>query len=467
MSSFPASVFLSGLRAVALGGAALVASAALPPGTAAAAMDSRPNFVIILADDLGYGDIGCYGNTRHRTPALDRLAAEGLRFTDFHSNGAMCSPTRAALLTGLYQNRFGRKFESALSGSTGRGDGLPLEAVTLAELLREAGYATGAFGKWHLGYEAPFLPTRQGFDEFRGLLSGDGDHHTHRDREGGEDWWHDEQRVPEQGYTADLLTRHSVAFIERHRDRPFLLYVPHLAIHFPWQGPADPPHRTEARNYEPDKWGVTPDPGNVAPHVQAMVESLDASVGAIVAALQRLQLDRRTLVLFTSDNGGYLNYGQKFRQISSNGPLRGQKTELFEGGHRVPGIAWWPGRIAPGVSHDTALSFDLFPTFLALAGVKAPPHDGVDLAPVLFGRQPLAGRTVFWRAGTRKAVRQGPWKLVRLGAEEPLLFHLAEDLGEQRSVAAQQPARVAELTQALARWEADVDRPFRPGAGGR
>ncbi|MFM9150348.1 MAG: sulfatase-like hydrolase/transferase, partial [Solirubrobacterales bacterium] len=154
-------------------------------------------------------------------------------------------------------------------------------------------------------YEPPFGPTRQGFTEFRGLLSGDGDHHTHRDREGRLDWWHGEERVAEEGYTAELLTRHSVAFIERHRDRPFLLYVPHLAIHFPWQGPGDPPHRTAARDYEDEKWGRIPDPGNVAPHVQAMVESLDAGVGAIVAALRRLGIAERTLVFFSSDHGGY------------------------------------------------------------------------------------------------------------------------------------------------------------------
>ncbi|MFM8335428.1 MAG: sulfatase-like hydrolase/transferase, partial [Opitutaceae bacterium] len=161
--------------------------------------------MIILADDLGYGDLGCYGHRRHRTPHLDRLAADGLRFTDFHSNGPMCSPTRAALMTGLYPSRFGRNMETALSNRDDRNAGLPLAAVTIAEALRERGYATGAFGKWHLGYEPPFVPTRQGFDEFRGLLSGDGDHHTHRDRGGRPDWWHNEDPVTESGYTAELL----------------------------------------------------------------------------------------------------------------------------------------------------------------------------------------------------------------------------------------------------------------------
>ncbi|MEM1295418.1 MAG: sulfatase-like hydrolase/transferase, partial [Verrucomicrobiota bacterium] len=193
------------------------------------AAQPQPNFVIILADDLGYGDLGCYGSKFSRTPNLDRLADEGMRFTDFHSNGPMCTPTRAALLTGLYQNRFGRRFEAALSGKN-RDKGLPLEAVTIAEVLRDRGYATACFGKWHLGYEAPWFPVNQGFDEFRGLLSGDGDFHTQVDRSGNEDWWHDEQLSAEDGYTTDLITQHGVDFIERHRDQPFLLYLPHLAV---------------------------------------------------------------------------------------------------------------------------------------------------------------------------------------------------------------------------------------------
>ncbi len=444
---------------------ATLAVALLGAGRLIAAEEAPPNFVVILADDLGYGDLGCYGHPRHRTPHLDRLAAEGLRFTDFHSNGPMCSPTRAALMTGLYPSRFGRNMETALSNRDDRNAGLPLAAVTIAEGLRERGYATGAFGKWHLGYEAPFVPTRQGFDEFRGLLSGDGDHHTHRDRGGRPDWWHNEDPVTESGYTAELLTRHSIAFLERNQSRPFLLYLSHLAIHFPWQGPQDPPHRTEARDYETEKWGVIPDPANVAPHVQAMVESLDASVGAVMAALRRLKLDGRTFVFFTSDNGGYINYGPKFRNISSNGPLRGQKTELYEGGHRVPAIAWWPGRIVSGTTAATALSFDLFPTLLNLAGAPRPPNDGADLAPLLFGGRPLADRTLFWRAGPRRAVRRGPWKLVLQGDEAPQLFQLAEDVGESRDLAAREPVRVADLRAALSRWEKDVDQSARAFQG--
>ena len=241
-------------------------------------------------------------------------------------------------------------FDGALSGRTARDHGLPLQAVTIAEILRPRQYATACFGKWHLGYIPPWLPTGQGFDVFRGLGSGDGDHHTHIDRSGREDWWHNNRIAMEEGYTADLLTRHSIDFIEQNEDAPFFLYLPHLAIHFPWQGPNDPPHRRQGKDYWNDKWGIIPDPENVAPHIKAMVESIDDSVGRIVAALERLQLTERTLVIFTSDNGGYLTYGSKYQNISSNGPLRNQKGSVYEGGHRVPAIFHWPGQIAPAVT---------------------------------------------------------------------------------------------------------------------
>ncbi|MBM3810787.1 MAG: sulfatase [Acidimicrobiia bacterium] len=436
-----------------------LATAALLPGQSA---KPKPNIVLILADDLGYGDLGCYGNKGNRTPHLDRMAAEGLRFTDFHSNGPMCTPTRAALLTGLYQQRFGRQFESALGGAAGSPGGLPLEVVTLPERLREAGYVSGMFGKWHLGYAPPLLPTRQGFDEFRGLTSGDGDHHTQIDRSGGKDWWNGERIEMEKGYTADLLTGHSVSFLERHADRPFFLYVPHLAIHFPWQGPDDPPHRLKGRDYSDDKWGVIPNRGNVAPHVKAMVESLDQSVGRILGALRRLKLEENTLVIFTSDNGGYINYAGGFEKISSNGPLRGQKTEMFEGGHRVPAMMRWPGRIKPAVSHQTAMTFDLSRTILSLAGVHAENLDGADLGPLLFSGKPLPERTLFWRMRENKAVRRGPWKLVSLQGREPMLFDLASDIGENRDLATRRPEMVRELTGTLAAWEANVGRAHSP-----
>lgn len=424
----------------------------------AGAEEKLPNIVLIVADDLGYGDLGCYGNRMHRTPNIDRLAAGGLRFTDFHSNGSMCTPTRAAMLTGLYQNRFGRKFESAISGRFNRDHGLPLEAVTIAEVLQEQGYATGMFGKWHLGYIPPWLPPDQGFDEFRGLGAGDGDHHTHIDRWGREDWWKNNEVVMEEGYTADLLTKHSIDFLERHREEPFFLYVPHLAIHFPWQGPEDPPHRQQGVDYNDDKWGIIEDPKNVAPHVKAMVESLDDSVGQIAAALKRLDLDKNTLVIFTSDNGGYLNYGNAFQNISSNGSLRGQKTSIYEGGHRVPMIFYWPRNIRAGVTDATSLSIDLLPTIASVTktSIEGMSQDGVDIGDVLFRDTSIPERVLFWRQGNEWAVRQGPWKLDVI-AKRVALYNLADDLSEQNNLVQDFPERVETMTAAFKAWEEDVD----------
>ena len=362
------------------------------------------------------------------------------------------------MLTGRYQHRFGRKFDGPLSGKETRDHGLPLEAITIAEVLQQHGYATGMFGKWHLGYIPPWLPANQGFDEFRGLGAGDGDHHTHIDRWGREDWWHNNTLDMQEGYTADLLTKYSVEFIENHQHEPFFLYVPHLAIHFPWQGPNDPPHREPGNDYGDDKWGIIPDPSNVAPHVKAMVESIDKSVGQIVDALKRLNLEQNTLVIVTSDNGGYLNYGEKYQKISSNGPLRGQKGTIYEGGHRVPMIFHWPEKIAAGVTDATALSVDLFPTFTSLAkiGTDDLQLDGVDLTSLLFKSEALSPRTLFWREGQERAVRRGHWKLCNNGGQVEL-FDLKNDLGEQHNLSQQKPQLTAKLLSAWRDWEADVN----------
>ncbi len=425
-------------------------------GTVAA--EAKPNIVLIVADDLGYGDPGCYGGANN-TPHIDRLAEDGLRFTDFHSAGAMCSPTRASILTGRYPQRFGQIFDAALSGTTQRNLGLPLKAITIAEVLKEAGYTTSCFGKWHLGYQMALLPTNQGFDVFRGLVSGDGDFHTQIDRSGNEDWWHNDRIQMDEGYTTDLLTRYSVDFIAAHHDEPFFLYLPHLAIHFPWQGPEDPPHRTAGRSWHKDKWGVIPDRGNVRLHVEAMIESLDDSVGTIIKALDQWKLTNDTLVIFTSDNGGYLTYGKDFRNISSNGHWRGQKAELYEGGHRVPFIVSWPGRIPPGVSDQITHSNDLLPTILSLTEADPVPTDGIDLASLWIEGEALPRRDLFWRSRSQLAVRSGPWKLVGLRKEgaKPEFYNLDDDPGEQRNVATQHPTIVKKLRNAWSRWDANVN----------
>jgi arylsulfatase A-like enzyme len=425
----------------------------------ASAQDAKPpNLIFIMADDLGYGDLACYGHPRNRTPHIDRMAAEGLKFTDFHSNGPMCSPTRAALMTGLYQNRFGRPFETALSVKSPE-IGLPTGVDTIPQVLKRAGYATGMYGKWHLGYQAPHLPSHFAFDDFRGLLTGDGDHISHVSRSGTDDWYHNDEIKKEEGYTTELITKHSINFMRENKDKPFFLYVSHLAIHFPWQAPGEDAHRVVGKDYwSLEKLGPHPE-GAVTPVVQAMVEAVDDSVGEIIAAVRELGIAENTFVIFTSDNGGYLNYADKFDgEISSNAPYRGQKTQVWEGGHRVPAIAWWPGRILPGTtSRETAMTMDILPTYAELAGQPKPKGiDGATLTSVLFNGNPLPARSVFWRAREEWAVRQGPWKLVGSGGQTQL-FNLEEDAGETVDRASDEPARAESLRAAYNTWENDVD----------
>ena len=429
----------------------------LPAAIAVAA--ERPNFVIILADDLGYADLGCYGNQVNRTPAIDRLAREGLRFTDFHSNGANCSPTRAALLTRRYQQRMG--IEGAL-GENARG--LDQGETTMAELLREAGYATPLYGKWHLGYQPTNGPNRHGFESFVGHLHGATDYISHVDRYGRRDWWHNEQPSDEAGYNTTLITDHAVKFIEVHRDQPFLLFVSHSTIHFPWMLPEDQPQRQSGQRYEGSAGKLGPHVGGpVQPVVQRMIEELDKSVARIVDALTQSKLNQQTLVLFTSDNGGIVRTaGVPIRpenRISDNSPWRGQKHGLYEGGHRVPALAWWPGAIAAGSeSSELTATMDLLPTLLELANVSPPAElelDGISLAAHLRKQTPLADRTLFWRQGDSRAVREKQWKLVRIHDGPDQLYNLAKDPAERRDLFETEPAVRDRL---LAAWQAWEDR---------
>ncbi len=411
----------------------------------APAASSKPNIVLILADDLGYGDLGCYGGSLP-TPNIDALAREGLRFTDFHSNGAVCSPTRAALLTGRYQQRSG--IEGVITAANHRDQGLALSETTFAEVLKQGGYTTAIFGKWHLGYEAGFNPTHQGFDEFRGFLSGNVDYRSHVDQEGYADWWNGTKLTPEEGYTTDLITKHAVRFIAENKGRPFCLYLPHEAVHYPYQT------RDDAADREAGK-----KPANVAGSrtdkekaYASMMTALDESVGRVMEALKQNGLAKNTLIIFTSDNGP--------SGPGKAGPLAGKKGTLWEGGHRVPAIAWWPGRIKPGESAETCLTMDLLPTFAKLADVKLPKQvalDGVDLSDLLLKGKALPKRTLFWRFNGMQAVRSGPWKLqvTRQGASH--LYHLADDLAEKNDLAEKEPAKLTELQTALKAWTQSVD----------
>ncbi len=334
--------------------------------------DKPLNFVVIMADDLGYGDLSTYGGPIV-VPNIDRMAAEGLKFTDFHSNGAVCSPTRAALMTGRYQQRAGIPVVVfAPENRPTHIDGLQEVEHTFAEMLRERGYSTGIFGKWHLGYYPRYNPTVQGFDEFKGYVSGNVDFFSHVDGAGRFDWWHNVEKSDEPGYVTSLINKHAVDFIERHRDRPFCLYVPHEAPHNPYQGPNDDPKGFRVAGGFSGQLEQSAE--EIKQKYREMVVEMDKGVGAILDTLERLDIAEDTLVFYISDNGATPN--------GSNGSLRGFKASVWEGGHRVPGIAWRPGSIEPGTAtSQLAASMDIWPTIAELAGAALPsdrPLDGVD-----------------------------------------------------------------------------------------
>ncbi len=322
-----------------------------------AAAGSPPNFVVVLADDLGYGDASCYGGWIE-TPHLDRMASRGVRFTDFHSSGNVCSPTRAGLLTGRYQQRAG--IPGVVYASDTRAahySGLQPSEITLPELLLEAGYDTARFGKWHLGYHPKYNPLNHGFRQFRGYLSGNVDYHTHLDNQGRHDWWNGRQLHPEQGYTTHLITRYAREFLRKRRDNPFFLLVAYEAVHNPYQGPQDPPVRST------DVPGMDHDRRPIKDVYADMMREMDDGMAAILNSLVASGLESNTLVFFFSDNGPTTN--------GSAGPLRGYKGSDWEGGHRVPAIAWWPGHLDPAVNSQLTSSLDLMPTLLELANVCA------------------------------------------------------------------------------------------------
>ncbi|MGK0185912.1 MAG: arylsulfatase A [Verrucomicrobiales bacterium] len=408
----------------------------------------RPNFVVIMADDLGYGDIGCYGHPSIRTPHLDRMAKEGMRFTDFHSNGAVCSPTRAALMTGRYQQRTG--VQGVITAANHRETGMPLEELTFAEALQTVGYKTGMYGKWHLGYPATFNPTHQGFDDFSGFVSGNIDYHSHVDQAMHLDWWQQAKIDDEPGYLTDLVSDKGVDFINRHKESPFCLYLAHGAPHYPYQGRKDPAFRTA--NGKRSKENV----GDFDRRYKEMIEVMDEGIGRILTTLEQAGIDDRTLVIFMSDNGAS---AKAIKGIGSVGNLRGTKGSLWEGGTRVPCIVRWPGKIPSGTTSDElCLSMDWFPTLMELGQIEfdaSPRIDGVSLVPVLTGKKALDPRTVFWQTSKAAAVRKGSLKWI-VNGQKKQLFDLVDDLSEQSDIAAQNSAAVMEMERALETWRKDV-----------
>lgn len=404
-----------------------------------------PNIVLIMADDLGYADIGCFGSDYIKTPVLDRMASEGMRFLDYHSNGAVCTPTRAALLTGNYQQRAG--LEGVIYAALDkRSSGISKTEKTMSEYFRSAGYATGIFGKWHLGYQSEYNPTFHGFDEFHGYLSGNVDFISHRDGIGLYDWWHNTDTSYEEGYVTDLITDHALDFMQRNRNKPFFLYIPHEAPHFPYQGRNDKADRLPGVEFpgqgsRDDKKGA----------YKEMVEVMDENIGRIFAKLKELKLEDNTLVLFVSDNGA--------TNVGNNGELNGFKSSLWEGGHRVPAIAWYPDKIAAGsVTRETVLSMDILPTILNIVDISTEDnYDGVNFSSIMFEGGGLAERPVFWRYRNQLAVRKGKWKYLKINADE-YLFDLESDLQEQKNLLNSHPKKVKEFQDILANWESEMEK---------
>jgi arylsulfatase A-like enzyme len=407
----------------------------------------QPNIILIMADDLGYGDLSCYGNEVYQTPHIDQLAAEGMRFTDYHSNGAVCSPTRAALMTGRYQQRSG--IGGVVTAAGHRHTGLDRGETTMAEVMKANGYATALFGKWHLGYDPQFNPVRQGFDEFRGFVSGNVDYHSHIDQTGIFDWWKQDVLLDDEGYITDLITRYGLDFIDRHHQAPFFLYLAHGAPHYPYQGRDDRADRTVGGTFK--NLGSREDVGQA---YQEMMFALDEGVGAVREKVVNLGIAEHTIIIFISDNGANAK--------GSNGALRGFKGTLWEGGHRVPMLAWWPGKIDKGQSSTSLLlSMDLFPTILALSSINSGvDFDGVDFSRLLFGKEGPADRMVCWRFKDWKCARSGHWKLL-VHKQEQYLFNLSQDLGERDNLIESEKEVADRLFDALLRWEADVDKDVK------
>jgi arylsulfatase A-like enzyme len=420
---------------------------------------ARPNVVLIITDDLGWGDLSSYGATDIRTPSLDRLASEGVRLTDFYANGVTCSPTRAGLISGRYQQRYG--IEAPLPNADRAGDlGLPATGQSLPQLLKNHGYATGLIGKWHLGYIASKSPNAHGFDYFFGLKSGYHDYYTHHGGNGELDLWENDKAVERDGYTTDLVTEVAARFIDEHKAEPFFLDVAYTAPHWPYQVPGRPSVApNNARHVMPQDR----DTSTRADYV-AMVEHLDRQVGELLAVIERAGIADNTIVIFTNDNGG--------EWLSSNAPLFGRKWTVFEGGIRVPAIVRWPNRIPAGsVSGQVGITMDLTASILAVTGAPVPTdakHEGMNLFPVWEGRAPELERTLFWRAGNgpgkQTAVRRGDWKLV-VDRTHTYVFNVRTDLSERNDVARFRQDVAQDLRPLLAAWEAEVDAEaaaFRP-----
>jgi uncharacterized sulfatase len=448
--------------AAAAGGCRGTATQRSATAAEAAGDARRPNIVFILADDLGYGDLGCYGQKRLKTPHLDRLAAEGVRFTQHYAGSTVCAPSRFTLMTGLHIGH---------ATTAGQGQCLEPERVTVAECLKAAGYATACIGKWGLGEEGTTgVPLKQGFDRFFGYLN---QVHAHNYYPA---WiWRDGEKVPLRNevvtatkgyakgrggastkrvdYSHDMMTAEALDFVDRHRGGPFFLYLPYTIPHANNEHHVVGRHGMEVPDYGPFAGEDWPE---VEKGFAAMIWRMDRDIGRLIERLKAHGIAQNTLVLFSSDNGPHKEGGHDPEFFGSSGPLRGTKRDLYEGGIRVPTIAWWPGRIAPGRTSDHVAAFyDFLPTACEAAGVPAPAGiDGLSYLPELLGRDQPAHEYLYWdflEQGGKRAVRAGRWKAVWLNTKKqpdapPELYDLDADIGETKNVAAAHPDVVGRLT---------------------
>ena len=413
--------------------------------------NSMPNFVIIIADDLGYGDLSCYGSAKNQTPNIHFLASEGVKFTDFHSNGAVCSPTRASLMTGKYQQRTG--VEGVVTAKSHRQVGLSLDEITIAEELKKYNYNCSMYGKWHLGYSKEYNPSLQGFDNFVGFVSGNVDYHGHIDQEGYLDWWKNTTIDNEVGYSTDLISEYGVKFIKENNpkktNKPFFLYLPHEAPHYPYQ------RRVDSVLREVGIPGSVPVSKESIPSIyKEMVEVMDEGVGKIIDALIETGVYKNTMIIFLSDNGASSN--------GSNGLLRGFKGGVYEGGSRVPAIVSYPNKIKNGlISRQTVLTMDLLPTVLDFIGQKpgAENVDGISIKENLINQTALPERDVFFAFKNQSFIRSGDWKLVRIKSEDGdkiELYDLSNDLQENNEIGSDNPDLTNNLIEKLEIWEKEV-----------
>jgi arylsulfatase A-like enzyme len=432
-------------RAFLRSATSLATAACIAPTLAA---ERPPNILFILADDLGFADLSVQGRRDYRTANLDRLANQGVRFTQAYSNSAVCSATRFGLITGRYQYRLRGGLEEPITGAN-RMAGLPPTHPTLPSLLKRAGYATALIGKWHLGQLPSFGPLKSGYDEFFGNLGGAVDYFSHRSpgdaQQGAMDLYEGEVPVEKTGYYTQLLADRAIDFIGKRRDAPFFLSLHFTAPHWPWEGPGDAAVSRQLKDL------FHYDGGSLATYA-AMMLALDESVGRVLTALASRNIDDETIVIFTSDNGG--------ERFSDTWPFSGQKSELLEGGIRVPAFIRWPARLRPAVSDQVCITMDWLPTLLAAAGAAPDPEfpsDGENLLRILTGDRANIERTLFWRykLHEQRAVRSGNAKYLRIAGNE-YLFDVVNDPRERANLALQRPDEFKALRQRWETWNAQM-----------